>query len=162
LALALVAHPAIEVDQRLHLVVADGGHGDDVAAVGVADEHDRTGHTLEELGQVGGVAGEIAERVGEADGAEASALEGAEFGVVAGGVGQAPWTNTIVGVAAAILATLLCGRFARCRDCTPAAVPSQGKRTSVAVGCYRLRFAAEVSLGHVGPGSDADAVPRAR
>jgi hypothetical protein len=87
LALALVAQPAVEVDQRLDLVVADGGHGDDVAAVGVAHEHDRTGHARQELGQVGGIAGEVAEGVGEADGPESSALEGAELGVEARGVG---------------------------------------------------------------------------
>ena len=87
LALALVAQPAVEVDQRLHLVVADRGHRDDVAAVGVADEHDRTGQGPQEFGQVGRVASEIAKRVGEPDGAESSGLQGAELGVEAGGVG---------------------------------------------------------------------------
>jgi hypothetical protein len=63
LALALVAHPAVEVDERLHLVVAGRGGGDDIAAVGVADEHDRTGQGSQELGEVGRVASEIAQRV---------------------------------------------------------------------------------------------------
>jgi hypothetical protein len=38
---------------------------------------------------------------------------------------HAPWTRTIVGVSAAIVNSLLCGWFARCRDCTPVSVPSQ-------------------------------------
>ena len=67
LALAHVAHPAVEVDQRPDLLVADGGDGDHVAAVGVPDEHDRTAQGSQELGQVGGVAGEVAERVAEPD-----------------------------------------------------------------------------------------------
>ena len=67
LALALVAHPAVEVDERLDLVVADRGGRDDVAAVRVADEHDRTAQGPQELGQVGGVAGEVAKRVAEPD-----------------------------------------------------------------------------------------------
>jgi hypothetical protein len=87
LVLALVAHPAVEVDQRLHLVVAGRGIGDDVAAVGVADEHDRTGQAAQELGEVGRVTSEIAKRVGEPDGPESPALQGADLGVEAGRVG---------------------------------------------------------------------------
>ena len=41
LALALVAHPPVEIDECLDLIVADRGHRDDVATVGVADKHDR-------------------------------------------------------------------------------------------------------------------------
>jgi hypothetical protein len=87
LALALVAHPAVEVDEGLHLVVAGGGVRDDIAAVGVADEHDRTGQGPQEFGEVGPVASEIAKRVGESDGTESSTLQGADLGVEAGGVG---------------------------------------------------------------------------
>jgi hypothetical protein len=53
----------IEVDERPDLIVVDGGGGDDVAAVRVADEHDRTAKCAQELGVIGGVA-EIAKRVG--------------------------------------------------------------------------------------------------
>jgi hypothetical protein len=60
---------------------------DDIAAIGVANEHDRTGQAPQELGQVDRVASKITKRVGEADGAEPSALQGAELGVEAGGVG---------------------------------------------------------------------------
>ena len=42
LALAHVAHPAVEIDERSDLIIVDGGGGDDIAAVRVADEHDRT------------------------------------------------------------------------------------------------------------------------
>jgi hypothetical protein len=87
LALALVAHPAVEVDERLHLVVAGRGGGDDIATVGVADEHDRTGQGAQEFGEVGRVASEIAKRVGESDGAESLALQGAELGVEARRIG---------------------------------------------------------------------------
>jgi hypothetical protein len=53
----------------------------------VADEHDRTAQAAQELGQVGRVASEVAERVGEPDGPESSGLQGPDLGVEAGGVG---------------------------------------------------------------------------
>jgi len=53
----------------------------------VADEHDRTGQAPQELGEVGRVASEIAKRVGESNGIETSALQGADLGVEAGRVG---------------------------------------------------------------------------
>src|SRR6185437_7561601 len=87
LALALVAHPAVEVDKRLDLVVACRGHRDDVAAVGVADEHDRTGQGPQEFGEVSRVASEIAKRVGEPDGGKPAVAQGADLGVEAGRVG---------------------------------------------------------------------------
>ena len=62
------------VDQRLHLVVAGRGTGDDIAAVGVAHEHDRAGQAPQEFGHVRRLASQIAKRVGEADGAEWQAL----------------------------------------------------------------------------------------
>ena len=61
LALAHVAHPAVDVDERLDLLVADRGDRDHVAAVGVADEHDRPAQGPQELGQIRGIASEIAE-----------------------------------------------------------------------------------------------------
>src|SRR3954453_14276541 len=84
LALALVAHPAVEVDERLDLVVACGGDRDDIAAVGVADEDERTGHGPQEFGQVRRVASEIAKRVGEPDSRVAAGTQSANLGVEAG------------------------------------------------------------------------------
>jgi hypothetical protein len=71
----------------------------------VTDEHDRTGQAAQELGEVGRVTSEIAKRVGEPDGPESPALQGADLGVEAVASAQAPWTRTIVGVSAAIVAT---------------------------------------------------------
>src|SRR4051794_13133782 len=48
LALALVAHPPVEIDQCLDLVVADRGRRDDVPTVGVTDKHDRAGKRPQE------------------------------------------------------------------------------------------------------------------
>src|SRR3954454_20636419 len=87
LALALVAHPAVEVDERLDLVVAYRGHRDDVAAIGMADEHDRTGQGPQEFGKVGRVGSEIAKRVGEPDGGKSAVPQGANLGVETGRVG---------------------------------------------------------------------------
>jgi hypothetical protein len=50
LALAHVAHPAVEIDERLDLIIVDGGGGDDIAALRVADEHDRPAKSPQELG----------------------------------------------------------------------------------------------------------------
>jgi hypothetical protein len=74
----------------------------------VADEHDRTGQAPQELGEVGRVASEIAKRVGEPDGTESSAPQGADLGVEARRVGPGAVTRTIVGVSAAIVATAPC------------------------------------------------------
>jgi hypothetical protein len=73
----------------------------------VADEHDRTAQALEELGQVGRVASEIAKRVGEADGAESSALQGADLNVEARCVGPGTVDQDDRRVSAAIVATPL-------------------------------------------------------
>src|SRR6185437_16524322 len=81
LALADVAHPAVEVDERLDLLVANRGGGDHIASVGVADEHDRPAEGSQVLGQVGGVAREIAQRVTESDGGVPTALQGADLGI---------------------------------------------------------------------------------
>jgi hypothetical protein len=67
LALAYVAHPTVEIDERPNLIVTDCGGGDDIAAVGVAHEHDRTAQGAQELGEVSGVSSEIAKRVAEPD-----------------------------------------------------------------------------------------------
>ena len=83
LALALVAHPSVEIDECLDLIVADRGGRDDVAAVGVADKHDRTGERPQQLGEVARVASEVAKRVGEPDNAESFAHESADLGVEA-------------------------------------------------------------------------------
>src|SRR4051812_2310240 len=48
-ALALIGHPAVEVHQRLDLPVAGRRGRDDRATVGVADEHDETGQSPQEL-----------------------------------------------------------------------------------------------------------------
>jgi hypothetical protein len=56
LALAFVGGPAVEVDQRLDLVVAGGGIRDDDPAVGVADEHDRAGQGAPWTSTIVGVA----------------------------------------------------------------------------------------------------------
>jgi hypothetical protein len=53
----------------------------------VADEHDRARQRAQELGEVGRVAGKVAKRVGEPDGAESFALESADFGVEARRIG---------------------------------------------------------------------------
>src|SRR3954451_13426201 len=82
-----VAHPSVEIDERLDLVVAGRGGRDDVAAVGVPDEYDRAGQRPQELGEVGRVAGEVAKRVAESDGAECFALESADLGVEARRIG---------------------------------------------------------------------------
>src|SRR4029453_10486348 len=83
LTLALVAHPAVEVNERLHLVVAGRGARDDIAPVGVADEHDRTSQGPQEFGEVRRVASEIAKRVGEPDGGISTVAQGANLGVEA-------------------------------------------------------------------------------
>ena len=77
----------VEKDERLHLVIAACGLRDHVAALGVADEHDRSGHGPQELGQVGGVTSEIAKRVSESDGTESLTLQGADLRVEARRVG---------------------------------------------------------------------------
>jgi hypothetical protein len=77
LALAYVAHPAVELDERLDLSVVDGGGGDDIAAVRVAGEHDRTAQSAQELGEIGGVPSEIAKRVAEPDDGVPAATQGA-------------------------------------------------------------------------------------
>src|SRR4029450_4076359 len=87
LALALVAHPAVEVDERPDLIVVDGGGGDDIAAVGVADEHDRTAQSAQELGEIGGVASEIAKRGGQPHDGVPAATQGADLGIEARRVG---------------------------------------------------------------------------
>ena len=87
MAFALVAHPAVEVDQRRDLGVASRSDRDDVAAVGVADEHDRPGQGLQEFGQVHRIGGKVAKRVGEPDDREPAVMQGADLGVETGGVG---------------------------------------------------------------------------
>ena len=82
-----VAHPAVDVDERLHLLVADRRDGDHVAAVGVADEHDRPAQGPQELGQVRGIAREIAKWVAEPDYGVPAVAQGADLGVEAGCVG---------------------------------------------------------------------------
>jgi hypothetical protein len=84
--LALVGHPAVEVHERLHLGVAGRGDRDDRAAVGVADEHERTVLGPQVVGQVPRIVSESAKRVGEPDGAEAALLEGADLRREAGGI----------------------------------------------------------------------------
>jgi hypothetical protein len=83
LALAHVAHPTVEIDERPDLIIADGGGGDDIAAVGVADEHDRTAKGAQELGQVGRITGEIAKRVAEPDRGVPAAPQGADLRIEA-------------------------------------------------------------------------------
>jgi len=56
----------------------------------MADEHDRAGQRPQELGEIGRVAGEVAKRVGEPDGAESFALERANLGVEARCIGPCP------------------------------------------------------------------------
>jgi hypothetical protein len=73
----------------------------------VADEDDRTGQGPQEFGEVGRVASEIAKRVGESDGAESSALQGADLSVEAGGVGPGAVEEDDRWVSAAIVAALL-------------------------------------------------------
>jgi hypothetical protein len=53
----------------------------------VADEHDRAGQRPQELSEVGRVAGEVAKRVAEPDGAESLALESADLGIEARRIG---------------------------------------------------------------------------
>ena len=75
----------------------------------MADEHGRTGKGPQELGQVGGVASEIAKRVAEPDGGVPAVLQGTDFGVEAGRVGPGTVrTGAIVGDPVAILITLQC------------------------------------------------------
>src|SRR6185369_16031211 len=90
LALALVAHPSVEIDECLDLVVADRGGRDHVPTVGVADKHDRAGQRPQELGEVRRVASEVAKRIGEPDDAESFALESANLGIEARGIGPCP------------------------------------------------------------------------
>jgi hypothetical protein len=58
-ALSFVGHPPSDEDQRLHLLVAGGGVGDDRAAVGVADQDHRTGDGPQQGRQGGGVADQV-------------------------------------------------------------------------------------------------------
>ena len=105
LALADVAHPAVKVDQRPDLLVADGGNRDHVAAVGVADEHDRTGQGLQD-GQVGGVTGQVAKRVAEPDDGVPAVLRARISASKPVASAQAPWTKTIVGVSAMLTTSI--------------------------------------------------------
>ena len=54
----------VDIDQRLHVGVSGGGVGDDGPTVGVPHQDDGARDGAEEVSQVGGVAGEAAERVG--------------------------------------------------------------------------------------------------
>ena len=90
----------------MHLVVADRGHGDDIAAVGVADEHDRTGQ-----GPPGTRPGRPRRQRDREAGwrtrwrgilGACRARSSASKPVASA---QAPWTNTIVGRSAAIVVT---------------------------------------------------------
>ena len=65
--LALVGGEGGDVDEGLDVGVAGGGVGDDGAAVGVAGEDDRSGDGVEDAGEVGGVVGQAAQRVGDTD-----------------------------------------------------------------------------------------------
>jgi len=56
-----------DVDQGLDAWVAAGGVGDYRAAVGVADQDDRSSHGVHYGADVGGVAGQAAQRVGGCD-----------------------------------------------------------------------------------------------
>lgn len=56
-----------DVDQGFDVGVAGGGLGDDVAAVGVADEDLRALDVVEDRAQGGGVGGRAAQRVGRGD-----------------------------------------------------------------------------------------------
>jgi hypothetical protein len=53
----------VDVDEGLDLVIAGGGVGDDLPAVGVPDQDDRAGDAVQEVGQVGRVVGQPLEGV---------------------------------------------------------------------------------------------------
>jgi hypothetical protein len=55
--------------------------------------------------QVGGVAGQVAKRVGETNGVEPSVAQGANWRAQPEASAHAPWTNTMVGVSAVIVVT---------------------------------------------------------
>jgi hypothetical protein len=67
----------------------------------VADQDNRPGDGP----QQGGVAGQVAQGVGHGDGGEPAVAQGAITPPKPLASAQAPWTNTIVGVPAAMLAT---------------------------------------------------------
>jgi hypothetical protein len=69
----------------------------------MADEHDRTGQGPKEFREVGRVASEIAERVGEAYGGEPAVAQGANLGVEAARVGPCTVYEDIVGVSLAVV-----------------------------------------------------------
>ena len=68
--LAMVGSERVDVHERDDGVIVGGGLGNDHAAVGMGHEHDRSFDRAKDVAHVGGVAGEIAERVGDGDDVE--------------------------------------------------------------------------------------------
>ena len=65
--LTVVGRERVDVDQADDGVVAGGGLGHDHPAVGVGDEQDRCADRGDDVTHVGGVTGEVAQRVGDGD-----------------------------------------------------------------------------------------------
>ena len=88
--LALRGREGIHVDQRLDLLVAGGGVGDDGATVGVPDQDDGAGDGVQEVADVGGVIPDAEQRVRRHVDRVPVILEVADDGVPAGTVGPGP------------------------------------------------------------------------
>src|SRR5690606_30189455 len=74
-----------ETDDR---VVVRGGLGDHDPAVGVPDEQDGPSDRPDDVADVGGVAGDAAQRVGHGDDVEVLLLQLLDDAVPAGGLGE--------------------------------------------------------------------------
>src|SRR3984893_5729036 len=84
--LTLVGSEGSDVDERLHVRDADGRVGDHRAAIGVANENDRTGDRLQDAMDVFGVGGKPTQRVCRCDHRKATTFEVRDFLVPSGRV----------------------------------------------------------------------------
>ena len=104
----MVRRERVDVDQADDGVVAGGRLGHDHPAVGVGDEQDRCPDRRDDVTHVGGVAGEVAQRVGDGDDAAVVTVVAGDddrawrwsrsiTGFQLADSAKAPWTRTMVG-----------------------------------------------------------------
>ena len=97
-ALADLGDEGVDVDERLDVATACTGIGDHDAAVGMADEHDRSGGALrEERCDICSVCGDSAERLGGVRTVKPWLWSSTETAFQLDPSAQAPWTRTMVG-----------------------------------------------------------------